>query len=161
MPPSTPHRRAGIFPMRRDDVDEVVVIEQLCFSAPWPREVFLEELGRDWANIDMLRIVADGPVVAFVNYWIVEDEIHILNVATRPQNRRTGLARQLLEHVIARAHERHCRAITLEVRRSNFAALHLYRKQGFRPSAVRPKYYEDNDEDAVLMDLKLAEMAAL
>src|SRR5439155_8087572 len=85
----------AIRPMRREDLDELMEIENSAYRAPWSREVFLEEMQRGWAHVDVLRRATGGPLLAFVNYWIVGDEVHVLNVATHPEHRRRGLARRL------------------------------------------------------------------
>ena len=87
--------------------------------------------------------------------WLVRDEVHVLNLATHPDARRQGHAARLLEHVIAFGHKHHCRYLTLEVRRSNKAAIRLYRKYGFRPVGIRPNYYSHGREDAIVMLLEL------
>jgi ribosomal-protein-alanine N-acetyltransferase len=117
--------------------------------------VFLEELEREWAHLDVLRAEPNGPLGAFVNYWLIRDEVHVLNVATHPRARRRGYADRLLEHVVDFAHRRQCRYVTLEVRRSNHGAIRLYRKHGFRPVGIRPNYYAEDHEDAIVMLLEL------
>jgi [ribosomal protein S18]-alanine N-acetyltransferase len=150
------HRRFEIVPMRAADLDDIMEIEKVSFRAPWSRQVFVEELERDWAHVDVLRERKDGaPVIAFVNYWLVRDEVHVLNVASHPDVRRSGHAARLLEHVIAFAHREKCRYVTLEVRRSNQPAIRLYRKYGFRPVGIRPNYYVEDHEDAIVMLLEL------
>ena len=147
-------RRTGaIEPMRKADLDEVMDIERHAFRAPWPRDIFLEELGKEWARVDVLREASDERerIVAFVNYWVVRDEIHVLNVATHIDARRRGHATRLLEHVLSVAQAGGIRYIALEARRSNHAAIRLYRLQGFRPVGVRPNYYADDGEDAIVM----------
>ena len=89
-----------VAPMTAADLDAVMEIERTSFRSPWSREVFLEELGREWARLDILRDSATSRVVAFANYWLVCDEVHILNLATHPQARRGGHASRLLGHVI-------------------------------------------------------------
>jgi ribosomal-protein-alanine N-acetyltransferase len=149
-------RRFEIVPMRAEDLDDIMVIEKLAFRAPWSRQVFVEELERDWAHVDVLKAREPrAKVAAFVNYWLVRDEVHVLNVATHPDHRRQGHAARLLEHVIAFAHREKCRYVTLEVRRSNQAAIRLYRKYGFRPVGIRPNYYVEDNEDAIVMLLEL------
>jgi ribosomal-protein-alanine N-acetyltransferase len=145
--------------MRADggDIDAVMEIERLSFRAPWSRSVFLEELSRDWARVDVVRDGA-GAAVAFANYWLVADELHILNIATHPQHRRAGHATRLLAHMVEIARRVPCRCVTLEVRRSNAAAQRLYRRFAFRAVGVRPNYYAEDQEDAIVM---LLEMAAL
>ena len=143
-----------IAPMGGGDVDQVLDIEHMSSRSPWARAVFVEELTRDFAHVDVLRD-AGGAVVAFVNYWLVRDEVHILNVATHRGARRRGHGSRLLAHVIAFARSASCRYLTLEVRRSNDGALRLYRQHGFRPVGVRPGYYAEDREDAIVMLLEL------
>ncbi|HEY8922815.1 MAG TPA: ribosomal protein S18-alanine N-acetyltransferase [Polyangia bacterium] len=146
----------AIAPMGRDDVDAVMEVERLSFSAPWSREAIHEEMARAWARIDVVRDAADGAIVAFANYWLVADELHILNIATHPRARRLGHATRLLAHMIEVARQVPCRLMTLEVRRSNAAAQRLYRRFAFRAVGVRPNYYAEDNEDAVVMLLELA-----
>lgn len=144
-----------IEPMRVGDLDDVMEIERSSFRSPWSAQVFLEEVARDWAHVDVVRDAGSGRVVAFGNYWLVADEVHLLNLATAPGARRQGHASRLLAHItdFGRAHD--CRFVTLEVRRSNAAALRLYRRFGFRAVGVRPNYYSEDREDAIVMLLDL------
>src|SRR5262249_25109113 len=87
--------------------------------------------------------------------WHVADELHVLNVATAPSHQRRGIATALIREAIAYARAHHVRILFLEVRGSNRAALRLYRKLGFTAIGMRPKYYADNDEDAMEMVLAL------
>lgn len=144
-----------IQPLRPTDVDAVMEIERLSFKSPWSRQVFSDELALSWARVDVVRGVPGGPIVAFSNYWLVSDEVHLLNVATHPQERRQGHASRLLAHVIDEARRAACRVLTLEVRRSNEPALRLYRRFAFKAVGVRPSYYVDDNEDAVVMSLDL------
>jgi [ribosomal protein S18]-alanine N-acetyltransferase len=146
-------QRLQIVPMRAAHVDAVMDVERLAHRTPWSRQVFVEELHREWAHVDL---VLDGDkVLAFCNYWLVHDEVHILNVATHPDQRRKGYARRLLEHVLHYAKRKSCRFITLEVRRANHGAQELYRLLGFGQIGVRPRYYADDGEDAIVMMLEL------
>jgi len=154
------HRRFEIVPLDPADLDEVVEVERLASRSPWDREGFVEELARKWAYLEVLRPrtsvgQGQGRALAFINYWLVRDEVHILNLATHPDARRAGHAARLLEHVIAFGHKHRCRYLTLEVRRSNAPAVRLYRKYGFRPVGIRPNYYSEGREDAVVMLLEL------
>jgi [ribosomal protein S18]-alanine N-acetyltransferase len=144
-----------IGPVSDADLDAVMEIERLSFKAPWSRQVFLEELTREWAHVDVVRDAGSGETVAFANYWLVADELHLLNIATHPQHRRGGHATRLLAHMVDTARARSCRCVTLEVRRSNAVAQRLYRRFAFRAVGVRPNYYAEDQEDAIVMLLEL------
>ena len=140
--------------MRVADLDQVMAIERESFRSPDSAKVFLEEMARDWAHVDVVRD-PERRVVAFSNYWVVADEVHLLNLATHPSERRSGHASRLLGRIIDVGRERQCRFVTLEVRRSNAAALRLYRRFGFRAVGIRPNYYAEDQEDAIVMLLDL------
>ena len=144
-----------IEPMTAADIDEVVDIERASFRSAWAREVFVEELNRDLARIDIVRADDGGPIAAFANYWLVSDEVHLLNLATHPLERRQGHACRLLTHLIEFARRENCHCITLEVRRSNSEAIRVYRRFAFRAIGVRPNYYADEHEDAIVMLMEL------
>jgi [ribosomal protein S18]-alanine N-acetyltransferase len=114
-----------------------------------------EELTRPWARAWAARTAEGAPPAAFLVAWHVADEIHVLNVATTPSMRRRGFARALMDEVLSSAAAERIRIVILEVRRSNRAAIKLYRGLGFTALGVRPRYYADNDEDAVEMILAL------
>jgi ribosomal-protein-alanine N-acetyltransferase len=139
------------------DLDAIMEIERLSFSSPWVRQAFTDELARPWARLEILRETASDCVVAFCNYWMVMDELHILNIAVHPGARRHGHASFLLRHILSMAREKKVRMVSLEVRASNHPAQALYRKFGFRDVGIRPRYYADNGEDAVLMDLEISD----
>ena len=143
-----------IEPMTDADLDEVDAIEQCSFPHPWPAQVFRDELTRAWARVDVIR---DGArrVAGFCNYWIVRDEIHLLAIATHPEMRRRGLGARLMRHLVAEARRHQCRYITLEVRKSNQAAIALYRGHGFLAVGLRPRYYQEDGEDALVMTADL------
>jgi ribosomal-protein-alanine N-acetyltransferase len=144
--------------MQPDDLDEVMVIERAAFLHPWSPELFRRELEHDWSTI----LVAVEPltsasgkgserIIAFLIFWLVHDEVHILNVAVLPEYRRKGIARLLMSETEKRAHAASAALMTLEVRRSNVAALDLYREFDYRAVGVRPNYYADEGEDAIVM----------
>jgi len=155
LPSSEPTQEYLLARATADDLPAIEEIERLSFPTPWARQAFLDELDRPWARLELLRHAATGRVVAFCNYWLVADELHILNVAVRPSERRRGLAERLLHHMLDEARRAEARVLSLEVRVSNLPAASLYRKLGFREVGIRPRYYADNGEDALLMDLEL------
>jgi ribosomal-protein-alanine N-acetyltransferase len=142
-------------PMRLADVDAVMAIEKVSFRSPMTARLLLEEMGREWAHVDVVRDRATLDVAAFSNYWVVADEVHLLNLATHPEARRAGHASRLLAHIIEVGRARSCSFVTLEVRRSNAAATRLYRRFGFRAVGIRPNYYAEDQEDAIVMLLDL------
>jgi ribosomal-protein-alanine N-acetyltransferase len=152
---SLPFQHFVLEGMRERDLDEVMEIEHCSFRSPWSRPVFIEELARPWAFLDVIR-AGDGRVVAFCNYWRVADEVHLLKVATHPDARGLGLGARLLQHIVDFGRKHDCRLITLEVRRSNDTAQRLYRRFGFKSVGIRPNYYNDDNEDALVMMLELA-----
>ncbi len=141
--------------MTHDDLPEVLEIEAIAFTHPWSPDLLRRELTHDWSTI--LLAEEETPsgkrLLGFLIFWLVHDELHILNVATHPSHRRRGVARAVLEATLARGREHRCTLATLEVRRSNEAALSLYRAYGFRAVGIRPNYYVDEGEDAIVMVL--------
>jgi len=136
------------------DLDAIDEIERHSFPLPWPRATFEAELTRDHARI----IVSRAPqVIAFCNYWVVADEVHILAIATHPDHRRAGVGGRLLDHALDEGEAAGCTRATLEVRRGNRPAIALYQRAGFRGVHVRARYYQDNNEDALIM---LADLTA-
>jgi len=144
-----------VVPMGEGDLDAVVEIERVSFKSPWGRDVFLEEAAREWAHVWVVRPPEGGRAVGFVNFWLVRDEIHILNVAIAPAERRKGYAAELLRQLVTFAWKHKVRYLTLEVRRSNQGAIKLYKSFDFKPIGVRPRYYSDDREDAIVMLLTL------
>jgi ribosomal-protein-alanine N-acetyltransferase len=138
------------------DLDAVMEIERLSFVTPWARQAFADDLGRPGAHLDLLWDRPGGRAVGFCNYWRVADELHILNLAVHPDFRRRGHASTLVRHMLEVARQHQTRVVSLEVRASNRSAQSLYRKFGFREMGMRPKYYADNGENAVLMDLEIS-----
>ncbi len=90
-------------------------------------------------------------ILGYVVFWLVHDEIHVLNLGTALAARRRGVGRALMEEAHATGRGRGAALSTLEVRRSNVAALALYRDLGYRQVGVRPNYYAEEGEDAIVM----------
>lgn len=143
--------------MKKEDVDQVLVIEQASFSMPWSKNLFLSEF-RSPAVSSLLVALGNGSpnrtVIGYVISWIVEDEMHILNLAVAPEYRRKRIARQLVLAAIKLASARGAHRAFLEVRASNSAAQKLYSNLGFSGSFVRRGYYDSPVEDAVVMTLE-------
>ncbi len=110
---------------------------------------------RPWARLWTARAAPGAPLVGFLISWHVADELHVLNIATVPAMRRRGIARALMEASLGYSSEAKIRIVLLEVRRSNRAAIKLYRGLAFTALGVRTGYYADNGEDAIEMILAL------
>lgn len=137
----------------KSDIDSVLNIECQSFSSPWSRETLLEELdGKAWSHVQVAEL--QHSVVGFIVYWIVLNEIHLLNLAVHPDWRRMGIAAAMIHHLLANAASHDVSEIFLEVRVSNRSAQGLYRRFGFKPIGIRRNYYTDNGEDAIVMCLR-------
>jgi [ribosomal protein S18]-alanine N-acetyltransferase len=141
------------------DMPEVVAIEQDSNPEPWTQESFLEELLRPHSHLLVARITTGlGEAVAgYLCFWLVADEVQILNIAVHPSYRRRGIGRALLVYCLNFGSWKRTRKAVLEVRSSNSAAQSLYRSLGFRAVGQRSDYYGGLGEHAVLMELSMAE----
>ena len=142
--------------MTEEDLPAVMEVQRGAFKHPWSPDLVKRELSHDWSTILLLEEEGEGGGRALLGlsiFWIVHDELHVLNVATAIPHRRRGVARALMDATLATGRSRACSLATLEVRKSNEGALSLYRALGFRPVGVRPNYYVDEGEDAVVMVL--------
>lgn len=112
------------------------------------------ELARSFSLILVARDGAGRPL-GFLLAWLVADEVHLIDLGTHPAHRRAGVGKALLRALLARARSQRARLVLLEVRRSNLAALELYRCHGFCATRIRPGYYDSGREDAIEMSLEL------
>ncbi|HZJ25059.1 MAG TPA: ribosomal protein S18-alanine N-acetyltransferase [Anaerolineales bacterium] len=138
--------------MMLDDIEQVVAIDRVSFSLPWPERSFRFELTDNPASRCWVAEV-DGKIVGMIVVWLIVDEVHVATIATHPEFRRQGIAKNLLSYALQHMSTEGAQSSFLEVRASNLAAQDLYRKFGFEESGVRRRYYRDNDEDAILMTL--------
>lgn len=141
------------------DLPRLMEIERAGFLHPWSERQLTSELTNAWST--MLAAVEAGPdgaerMAGYIIVWVVHDELHVLNVATAPEQRRRGVGRALMEEAHRLGRSRACRLATLEVRRSNAPAIALYLALGYRQVGMRPRYYAEENEDALLMTLELA-----
>jgi [ribosomal protein S18]-alanine N-acetyltransferase len=134
-----------------DDLSNVVALEAAAFTNPWSHET----LERDLRNADVVHVYvledADGQLMGFCGCWFVFDELHINTLAVADPFRRRGHATRLLRFVLAEAAAAGITHATLEVRRSNVAALRLYGRFGFELRGVRSDYYTQPVEDALIL----------
>jgi ribosomal-protein-alanine N-acetyltransferase len=133
------------------DIDAILAIEEASFTNPWTRDMYLAELENKGVSYFYLAKNADGHVVGFCSFWRVLEELHINNLAVEPSLRGAGVATALLTRVLADGVTLGASRATLEVRRSNIPARGLYEKFGFSIAGVRPAYYTNPIEDALVL----------
>ena len=139
--------------MTLEDVPAVHEIDTLSFSLPWPERSFRFELTENPVTRAWVAEV-DGRIAAMLVLWFIVDEAHIATIAVHPDYRRRGIGEQVLLHALLAVQDEGARRAFLEVRAGNAAAQAMYVKYGFIVDGRRPKYYRDNDEDAILMSLE-------
>ncbi|MCC7130045.1 MAG: ribosomal-protein-alanine N-acetyltransferase [Anaerolineae bacterium UTCFX2] len=144
--------------MQPDDLPRVLEIDQQSFSMPWPASAYQYELNE---NPDSLLWVAETgaaetvrTVIGMIVVWFIIDEAHIATIAVDPEYRQRGVANELLRWALKAIIQKGFHIATLEVRVHNIAAQNLYRTFGFEVVGSRPRYYRDNNEDALIMTVE-------
>jgi len=145
-----PPARLAIEPMTHADLPAVQEIERASFTTPWPSYAYRNEL--DTNRLAHYLVVRAGrTVVAYAGLWLLVDEAHVTTFAVDPAWRRQKIGERLILALLEMAIEQGAREATLEVRLSNLPARRLYEKYGFQPVGIRPRYYSDDHEDALIM----------
>lgn len=135
--------------MEDKDLDQVMAIEAVSFPAPWSRDSYRGELANQFATYYVVE--ENGQILGYAGVWCVFEEAHVTNVAVKPEARRRGWGRKLMQKLIETAMSKGAQRIYLEVRPSNLPAINLYRSLGFVPGGLRRGYYTDNNEDALIL----------
>lgn len=153
--------RVQLMLARKTDIDEIEAIERRAYPFPWTRKVLLEEIeGEAFSYAYVARLVSNsghpGKIIGYHIFWLVSDEIHILNIAVDPEYQGYGLGTCLMQFAINFGKERSATCALLEVRVSNLPAQQLYAKLGFKRIGLRKRYYSDNKEDAYVMKLQIS-----
>ena len=138
-----------ICPMDKPSIKSIQDINALSFPISWSYESLESELDNKFARYVVLK--RGNSIVGYGGMWVIIDEAHITNIAVHPDARGIGAGDIIVEALFRICRKQKVTAITLEVRSSNFAAINLYEKHGFEKESIRPRYYEDNGEDAVIM----------
>ncbi|CAM4011888.1 ribosomal protein S18-alanine N-acetyltransferase [Alkalicoccus chagannorensis] len=140
--------------MRTDDLDGVMDVEHASFSTAWTREAFYQELIKNRFAHYFIAETTER-IIGYCGLWVIHGDSHITNIAVHPDYRRRGVGEGLLEAVMGMAVTLAADTLSLEVRVSNEAAQKMYRKFGFENGGIRRGYYTDNQEDALVMWVKL------
>jgi len=141
--------------MTKEDLDQVLAIEQASFSMPWSKNLFLSEFRSPTVSTLMVALAEESvrTVLGYIVFWLIDDEMHILNLAVTPACRRLNIARSLVLAALRLSLQKGAIRAFLEVRASNQAAQKLYSNLGFVGASVRRDYYDMPVEDAVIMVL--------
>ena len=143
-------QRTVIEPMRLEDIPAVQEIEQEIFLTPWPRNAYRRELVQN--RMASYMVIRDGEdIVGYAGLWKMHDEAHVTTVGVRRRDQGRGFGMALMLALIDLAYHMEARWVTLEVRASNYGAMALYEKLGFKVIGRRRGYYTDDGEDAVVM----------
>lgn len=135
--------------MRKEDLEQVSTMEAACFSMPWSKKSFEENLNRS----DAVYVVArDGDkVLGYCGAYVILNEADINQVAVDPLHRKKGVGGKMLAALLEKLRKAGTDAVTLEVRKSNEAAIALYESMGFVTEGIRKNFYEKPVEDALIM----------
>ncbi len=136
------------------DLSYVLEIEKLSFKTPWSEGMFRNEL-KSPISFQYVAVEdyldSEEKIFGYIVFWLVADEIHLNNIAVSPDLQGLGIGSVLMESMFSTGRELGASSVTLEVRFSNTAALALYKRFGFKKYGVRPRYYSDTNEDALIM----------
>jgi [ribosomal protein S18]-alanine N-acetyltransferase len=154
MPANGSHKGIEIRSMEERDLDEILPIEGESFVEPWSRRLFVETLAFPLSRNYVLE-TSSKKILGYANFYVVQHEAHLLNIAVHPGHRKQGLAATLLGHAIRDLSTQGIREFFLEVREGNGEAIGLYRRFGFDFIGRRKNYYVESNEDALVMRLLL------
>lgn len=138
--------------MKESDLEEVLAIEKKSFADPWSRRLFRETLSFPHSVNFVIR-GPEGALLGYINFYIIAQEAHMLNLAIHPAWRKKGFATRLLTHSIEHLKHQNAMHFFLDVREGNRDAIGLYRKFGFEIIGKRKRYYVETNEDALVMHL--------
>ncbi len=139
-----------IVSMNRTHLDAVAKLEEECFAHPWS-ENSLEDYLNNPSAYFFVAVTEMCEVAGYIGTYIVCDEAYITNIAVTTGHRRCGIGRKLVSHAADNAERNNASFISLEVRLSNTPAVSLYKSLGFDLDGIRPKFYRDPEEDALIM----------
>ena len=139
--------------MNADDVPEVMKIERASFSEPWAEVHFYFELYTKTSNNWVVE--DDKELCGYICFWKIADELHINNIAVKESRHRQGMAQKMLDKLSGFAKKNKASMMTLEVSEHNMKAQSFYKKNGFEQVGIRPKYYERDQADALILTKQL------
>ena len=135
--------------MERKDIDEVSAIESVSIIPPWSGKSFEEAIEKEETYYVVCE--AGGKIKGYAGMWMAADEAEITGVAVEPDSRNTGLGTDMVKYLLEKGKGLGIKKFFLEVRKSNDAAIAVYRKCGFERVGERKDFYRNPDEDAIVM----------
>ena len=150
-----------IRPMESADIPRVFEIDKASASLYWPERSYHFEVERNESSRPFVAVNDSGEILGFIVFWLIVDEAHLANFAVSPGHRRQGIGRMLLDHGLRACYEGGARVSFLEVRAGNEPAIGLYTSRGYHTEGIRKQYYQDNHEDALMMNLDPADYEKL
>ena len=151
----------SIRPMESADIPEVFAIDKASAALYWPERSYHFEVETNEASRPFVAEDKKGHILGFIVFWLIVDEAHLANFAVRSEARCKGIGRALLNHGLRCCYDSGARVSFLEVRAGNASAIHLYGSTGYHTESIRKHYYQDNHEDALLMNLDPADYERL
>ena len=140
-----------IIPMQIKHIKEILKIEKESFKTPWTKDSFENEIKSNKLAYYIIAINELDIIYGYAGLWHIINEGHITNIAVSKSFQNKGIATKMISHLIEYAKNNNIIGLTLEVRDSNICARKLYEKIGFIYEGVRPGYYQDSGEDALIM----------
>ena len=139
-----------------DEIESILILDRLCFGGLWSIDSYRRELTNDNSHFIGISVAsslepATNGLIGFGCFWAILDEAHITLLGIHPQYQRQGFGRSLLQALLDRARSIDMARATLEVRASNQGAIDLYEQYRFQTVGRRKKYYQDNNEDGIIM----------
>lgn len=132
-------------------IDQLLETENADFPQPWSKDAYITDAKSEMGNL--IALVNDETLLAYGDFWQICDSSDVNNLAVCKNFRGQGIGEALLNEMINHSKNLGATQITLEVRPSNTTAVHLYEKLGFKTQGRRKAYYQDNNEDALIMTL--------
>lgn len=136
--------------MSLEDIDQVLDIERETFPIPWSKSAFEKEIAENQLAVYLVAEL-DSKIAGYGGFWKIMDEAHVTNIAVKNEYRGKGVGDAIVMGIVGYCDMFGIPYITLEVRASNTVAQNLYKKHGFKSGGIRPKYYTNNNEDALIM----------
>ena len=137
--------------MTKDDVESVIQIEEKAYGKHhWAKSSFYDEMSNNLAKYYVAK-TSDGEIVGYAGTWHIVDEGHITTIAVKKDYLRNHIGEAIIQTIIDDCYKNEIKYLTLEVRVSNIPAIKLYEKYGFQSLGTRKGYYQDNNEDALIM----------